>query len=224
MSALAEILAGLREAVALGGPVVALLGAVSVVALAVVLAKLWQFRGLGVGRHEALRRAIREADAGAEAAARAALARSRSHLSPVLVHALGEGAGQARSRLQAEIDAGLARLESGFRLLDSVVQLAPLLGLFGTVLGMIEAFQALQAAGAAVDPSALAGGIWVALLTTAVGLGVAMPTALCLTYLESRVAAERALADEALEVLLRPGFGPDPAPEAAAHVAGVAHA
>ncbi len=89
---------------------------------------------------------------------------------------------------------------------------------------MIEAFQALQAAGAAVDPSALAGGIWVALLTTAVGLGVAMPTALCLTYLESRVAAERALSDEALEVLLRPGFGPDPAPEAAAHVAGVAHA
>lgn len=51
-----------------------------------------------------------------------------------------------------------ARLESGFRLLDSVAQLAPLLGLFGTVLGMISAFQALQAAGAQVDPSVLAGG------------------------------------------------------------------
>ncbi len=59
MSALAELLAGLREAVALGGPVVALLGGVSIVALAVVLAKLWQFRGLGVGRHEAARSVMR---------------------------------------------------------------------------------------------------------------------------------------------------------------------
>ena len=57
------------------------------------------------------------------------------------------------------------------------------MGLFGTVLGMIDAFRALQAAGDAVDPSVLAGGIWVALLTTAAGLGVAMPTSLALTFL-----------------------------------------
>ena len=62
-------------------------------------------------------------------------------------------------------------LEGGFRLLDTIGQTAPLLGLFGTVLGMIDAFQALQEAGQAVDPSLLAGGIWVALLTTAAGAG-----------------------------------------------------
>ena len=76
-------------------------------------------------------------------------------------------------RLQAEAEVRFARLEGGFRLLDSVAQLAPLLGLFGTVLGMIEAFQSLQDAGSQVDPSLLAGGIWVALLTTAVGLALA---------------------------------------------------
>ena len=97
-----------------------------------------------------------------------------------------------------------ARLERGFRLLDSVAQLAPLLGLFGTVLGMISAFQALQEAGSQVDPSILAGGIWVALLTTAVGLAVAMPTSLLLTWFESRVARESELLERALTIVLNP--------------------
>jgi biopolymer transport protein ExbB len=96
------------------------------------------------------------------------------------------------------------RLEGGFRILDVIAQLAPLLGLFGTVLGMIDAFQTLQGAGAAVDPSLLAGGIWVALMTTAVGLAVAMPTSLLLTWLEARVEGERVFADKALQMLLCP--------------------
>lgn len=86
----------------------------------------------------------------------------------------------ASERLEAEAEIRFARLERGLRYLDNVAQLAPLLGLFGTVLGMIEAFQALQDAGSQVDPSVLAGGIWVALLTTAVGLVVAMPTSVAL--------------------------------------------
>ncbi len=97
-----------------------------------------------------------------------------------------------------------ARLESGFRLLESVAQLAPLLGLFGTVLGMISAFQALQEAGAQVDPSILAGGIWVALLTTAVGLAVAMPTSVVLSWLEARMDGDRVLAQSALRTILSP--------------------
>jgi biopolymer transport protein ExbB len=87
-----------------------------------------------------------------------------------------------------------------------IAQMAPLLGLFGTVLGMIDAFQALQEAGDQVDPTVLAGGIWVALMTTAVGLAVAMPTSLILTWLESRVAAERIATDEAIDDELNPGL------------------
>ena len=65
-----------------------------------------------------------------------------------------------------------------------IATLSPLLGLFGTVIGMIDAFQQLESAGSAVDPSILSGGIWVALLTTAAGLAVAIPSIILLNYLE----------------------------------------
>ncbi len=195
----------LRAILDLGGPVVAVLGAVSVLTLAVVLYKLWQFRSVGVGRHRAIRAAVAEWDAGQGAQSRAALAPSTSYLKPLISLALEAGPDpELRARLEAEAEALFSRLESGFRLLDSVAQLAPLLGLFGTVLGMIEAFQSLQAAGSSVDPSLLAGGIWVALLTTAVGLAVAMPTSLILSWFEARMQSERVLADKAICAILAP--------------------
>ena len=75
-------------------------------------------------------------------------------------------------------------LKSWLRPLELIATLSPLLGLFGTVLGMIEAFQKLEQAGSAVDPSILSGGIWQALLTTAVGLAVAIPATLAHSWLE----------------------------------------
>lgn len=196
----------LRDAVLrvadLGGPVVLLLGALSILVTTVVLYKLWQFAVAGVGRHKALRDAISAWDTGDRAGARHHLGRSRSYLVPVVTMAL-DGQTDA-ARLEAEAEARFARLEKGFRLLDSVAQLAPLLGLFGTVLGMISAFQALQEAGAQVDPSILAGGIWVALLTTAVGLAVAMPTSVVLSWFEARMDADRVLAQKALHTILSP--------------------
>jgi biopolymer transport protein ExbB len=71
---------------------------------------------------------------------------------------------------------------------------------------MIEAFQAMQAAGATVDPGVLAGGIWVALLTTALGLAVAIPAALILTWFEARVARERGNLALALARIRAPGL------------------
>ncbi len=189
----------------LGGPVVLLLCALSVIVLSVVIYKLWQFTAAGVGRHKALRLAVEAWDCGDRTSARAHLDRSSSYLRPVVDMAI---AGQTDAeRLEAEAEVRFARLEMGFRLLDSVAQLAPLLGLFGTVLGMISAFQALQDAGSQVDPSILAGGIWVALLTTAVGLAVAMPTALILSWFEARMDAERVLAGKAIRTTLAPGNG-----------------
>jgi len=171
--------------------------------LAVVLFKLWHYHALGVGRHGAIDRALAACDAGRRGDAMAELDASRSHLSPILRAAL-DGDENLKPRLIAMAEARLLVVERGFRLLDSIAQIAPLLGLFGTVLGMIDAFRALQEAGDAVDPSILAGGIWVALLTTAAGLAVAMPTSLILTWFESRAARERAKADEALEALFHP--------------------
>ncbi|APE44554.1 flagellar motor protein MotA [Sulfitobacter alexandrii] len=209
----------LRQIADIGGPVVMILMGVAVLTLAVALYKVWQFWMAGVGRHHALREAVGAWDRGDRADARAALGRSTSYLAPVMNMAFATGS-PAADRLQAEAETRFARLERGFRLLDSVAQLAPLLGLFGTVLGMIEAFQALQDAGSQVDPSILAGGIWVALLTTAVGLVVAMPTALVLSWLEGRMEAERVLADSAILTVLRPSGSA----AAAADGTGAAHA
>lgn len=204
---------GLRDVVALGGPVVAILLVMSVLTVAVTIYKLWQFAASGVGRHKVLSEALVAWDAGDPQTAQARLSQSRSYLAPFIRTALERPPTQALSdRLDAEAGLALARLERGFRLLDTIAQLAPLLGLFGTVLGMIEAFQNLQSAGASVDPSLLAGGIWVALVTTAAGLAVAMPTSMILSWLESRTSRERVFADKALRTVLMPHDTNQPAP------------
>ena len=197
------LIQALHRIVDIGGPVVMILLAVSVLTLAVVIYKLWQFAASGVGRHAALQAAVAAWDAGDRPAALVALRRSTSYLAPVIDMAFSAGP-DASARLEAEAEARFARLERGLRYLDSVAQLAPLLGLFGTVLGMIAAFQALQDAGSQVDPSILAGGIWVALLTTAVGLVVAMPTSVVLNWFEGRMDAERVIAGQAIQTVLRP--------------------
>ncbi|ARE85093.1 biopolymer transport protein ExbB [Roseovarius mucosus] len=206
MSGIAAMIDRLNGLIAMGGPVIAMIAVLSVGTLAVILYKLWQFRASGVGRHHALRAAVTDWDHGETAAAHRRLATSRSYLAPVIARAFAVDPRDtvATRRLMAEAEARFARLERGFRFLDTVAQVAPLLGLFGTVLGMIEAFQALQSAGSQVDPSLLAGGIWVALLTTAAGLAVAMPASVVLSWFESRMAEERALADHALSMVLGP--------------------
>ncbi|MEP3054260.1 MotA/TolQ/ExbB proton channel family protein [Ascidiaceihabitans sp.] len=189
----------------LGGPVVAVLVGVSVLTFAVVLYKLWQFRMARVGQHNAIRTALEHWDAGKNQDAATALHVSKSYLAPIVAQAMNAPDTQdVSSRMEAEAEARFLKLERGFRFLDTVAQLAPLLGLFGTVLGMIEAFQALQDAGSSVDPSLLAGGIWVALLTTAVGLAVAMPTSVVLSWFEARMTAERVFADQALNTIHTP--------------------
>ncbi|MEQ3710430.1 MAG: MotA/TolQ/ExbB proton channel family protein [Tateyamaria sp.] len=204
------VLSQMKALLGLGGPVVMLLLVVSVLTLAVVLYKLWQLSVARVGSHTALRSAVRAWDAGRRSDAREALSLSQSYLVPIVSATFDGG---EKERLQAMAEERFAALERGFRFLDSVAQLAPLLGLFGTVLAMIQAFQSMQEAGAQVDPSLLAGGIWVALLTTAVGLAVAMPTAFILAWFEGRMNAERVAADTFILTALSPTGSAESAPE-----------
>lgn len=196
-------LAPLQQIAETGGTVVVILMCVSVLTLAVILYKAWQFSAAGVGRHKALSLSVSQFDANNRRAAMSALGQSTSYLAPVIELAISDQTHDS-ARLNAEAETQFSKLERGLRFLDSVAQLAPLLGLFGTVLGMIAAFQALQDAGSQVDPSILAGGIWVALLTTAAGLVVAMPTALILSWFEGRMEAERVFADHAIQTVLHP--------------------
>ncbi|WP_170369899.1 MotA/TolQ/ExbB proton channel family protein [Ruegeria arenilitoris] len=206
----------------LGGPVVAVLIATSVATMALILYKLWQYKAAGVGRHVELSQAIEAWDRNDRATARAHLDRSRSYLAPVVAMALEGHGPELMDRADAEAEARFAGLERGLNMLDMVSQLAPLLGLFGTVLGMIKAFRTLQEAGNAVDPALLAGGIWVALMTTAAGLAVAMPTSLVLTWFEARMTRERVFANRALRTVFAPGHAAAsrpaiPSSEALAH-------
>jgi biopolymer transport protein ExbB len=208
MTGLGDLPGRLVERVAavldLGGPVAALLMAMSVLAIAIVLARLAAFARARLGRPGRAGAALAAAETGDIARARALLRDAPGIAAPVFRLAL---AGVSDARLAAEVETRIRGLERGFRALDIIAQVAPLLGLFGTVLGMIEAFRALQEAGPVVDPAALAGGIWVALTTTAAGLAVAMPVTILLGWLESRVEAERDFLERGVAMLRSPGLG-----------------
>lgn len=71
--------------------------------------------------------------------------------------------------------------------LEIISQVSPLIGLLGTVIGMIDSFNELELGGSLVDPSILAGGIWTALLTTAMGLLVAIPALVSHYFFEKKI-------------------------------------
>lgn len=84
----------------------------------------------------------------------------------------------------------IPRLEKHFPILATIAHIAPLLGLLGTVSGMIRSFQVIQMKAvsmAPVNPGDLAGGIWEAMLATIAGLSVAIPTYVAYNYLVSQV-------------------------------------
>lgn len=97
--------------------------------------------------------------------------------------------GEDRTRVAIE-EAGykeVALLKRNLGGLASIVGGAPLLGFLGTVQGMIQAFQKVEQMTGRVNPSILASGIWTALLTTAFGLIVAIPSFFAYNFLISRI-------------------------------------
>jgi biopolymer transport protein ExbB len=105
-----------------------------------------------------------------------------------MVAALGAADARRRARVQDVGQRLVAEMERGVSWLGTIAALAPLLGLTGTVLGMIKVFQRITEMGGG-DAQALAGGIWMALLTTVIGLLVAMPTLVLHRLLQGRVTA-----------------------------------
>jgi len=79
------------------------------------------------------------------------------------------------------------KIESFLSVLEIIAQVSPLLGLLGTILGMIASFNELEIGGSNIDPSILAGGIWTALLTTAIGLIVAIPALVAFHFFEKKI-------------------------------------
>jgi len=191
MNAFFEIPA-VAELFALGGPVVLVLAAMSVLGLAIVMLKCWQFASVRINNRRFIEPALEQWRANRTKAVLQALEGKRSPIAVALYSAIsGLNNGREQSVVREEsarvAAKQLAELRSYFRPLEVIGILAPLLGLLGTVMGMIEAFRELEAAGSQVNPAILSGGIWEALLTTAVGLIVAIPAVAALNWLERMV-------------------------------------
>ncbi|MHA6324356.1 MotA/TolQ/ExbB proton channel family protein [Roseivivax sp. CAU 1753] len=172
-----------------GGPALWVIAGLSVVTLAIILWKTWALVRMGAWRRGPAERAVTLWEENRHDAAVAALAgRSglRARVLRATIHAArtrpAEAAREETLRMARAI---LMEAGTGLRALDLIATIAPLVGLLGTVLGMIDAFQALQETGARADPAALAGGIWEALLTTAAGMAVAIPASVALSWFDS---------------------------------------
>jgi biopolymer transport protein ExbB len=96
------------------------------------------------------------------------------------------GSGELESAITVTGTIELGFLERGLIILATVANVAPLLGFMGTVAGMIEAFGAIEAAGQ-VEPALVAGGIKVALITTAAGLVIAIPVNIMYNFFVTRI-------------------------------------
>lgn len=197
----------LTEWMQLGGPVLLILLVMSVVALAIILLKSYQFISMRASDTSFVDQVLKYYRAGHYEEALRILARRRSPVARVMDVAI---VGHAREDLDEALvreevhrvaTEYLERMRSLLRGLEVIGTLSPLLGLLGTVLGMIEAFQQLEQVGNRVDPAVLSGGIWEALLTTAAGLVVAIPALMMLNWFErvvQRVA--HAIEDAATQV------------------------
>ncbi len=172
-----------------GGPLMWVIGALGLIALIIFLERLLLYHRSQIhaldfasGVRNALRRgnipeaiAICDETAGPVAQVVKTVV-SLHHLPPA----------ELREAVQDSARSEVARLEKRLVVLATIAQVAPLLGFFGTVMGMIHMFRVIQEA-QLPSPGQLAGGVWVALLTTAAGLAVAVPAYVGYNYLVSRV-------------------------------------
>ena len=94
---------------------------------------------------------------------------------------------EKNEKLKVIISEHIRKLDQFLPTLEIISNVSPLMGLLGTVIGMINSFNKLEIGGSLVDPALLAGGIWTALLTTAIGLVVAIPALVAHHFFEKKV-------------------------------------
>jgi len=184
---MADVLENLRS----GGPIIVVLLVLSLFSLALIVVKIAQLRGATAGA-AARAQAIETWAKGDRHSAIKALRALTSPADRITLAAMeGLNANRPRAVVEADLEwrgnAEISQMNRHIRLLELIAMISPLLGLLGTVTGMIQSFQELALAEGAANASLLAGGIWQALLTTAAGLLVAIPAAIAASLLSDRV-------------------------------------
>jgi biopolymer transport protein ExbB len=186
---------GIVSLLAKGGPVVIPIIFCSLLSVALICERFYQFHKARLKEPkfiEGIHRMIKQNQH------EKAIHQCRSVKNPIgnilakgIEKSLNNGTSMSREELEKALShAGqleLRQLDRYLPTLATIANIAPLLGLFGTVTGMIKAFMVIQNLGGKVNASVLAGGIWEALLTTALGLAVAIPTVIAYNYFVGKV-------------------------------------
>ncbi len=176
-----------------GGPILIVLGALSLLSLTVIAFKVIQLASVRSGA-AARDAAFVQWSNGDRKAAQTTLASGKSPADRVCAYAMqalidGFKGPALTAELTRRGNLEFTAMNTWIRVLELIAMISPLLGLLGTVTGMIQSFQELELAQGAANASVLAGGIWQALLTTAAGLLVAIPAAIGASLLSGRAEA-----------------------------------
>jgi biopolymer transport protein ExbB len=177
------------EIVTAGGIVMVPIILCSILAVAITLERLWTLREQRVVPAELADKVWQWVENRALSDKQVAALQQHSPLGSVLAAGLANRHRDRSVMLEAIEDAGrhvVHDLERFLNTLGTVAAISPLLGLLGTVTGMIRTFKAITVAGVG-NPAAMAGGISEALFTTAAGLLVAIPALVAYRYLRGRV-------------------------------------
>ncbi|MBU1998206.1 MAG: MotA/TolQ/ExbB proton channel family protein [Candidatus Omnitrophota bacterium] len=178
-----------------GGPIMWPILFCSIFALAIVLEKFWHLNAIKIDTQKFLKKIFdslssRETKEAAKLCDKTNSPIARILKAGILKH--NQPKSQIREAMEDVSLYEIPKLERNLTTLASIAHISPLLGLLGTVMGMVRCFQTIQMKSTTfhpVSPGDLAGGIWEALLTTVAGLVVAIPTYVLYNYLVSRVNA-----------------------------------
>lgn len=178
------------ELVTAGGWMMAPIIACSIIAFAIIAERLWTLRIRRVIPSELAAQVWEWAKDKKLDVERMQTLRASSPLGRILAAGLANRNASREVMKEAIEDTGryvVHELERYINTLGTIAAISPLLGLLGTVIGMIKVFSAITTQGVG-NPAALAGGISVALITTAAGMAVAIPTLMAYRYFRGKIA------------------------------------
>lgn len=200
--------AAVMDILAKGGPVMIPLVLVSVMAVAISLERMWYFARLRGDRHDLMEELRVYLYEGRLLEAMQSIRRYNGPTAAILAEGLAawdRSVDEVRQRLERVGQEEVLKMEARMAWLDAIVTGAPMLGLLGTVTGIIRSFRILSQLQGIEQPSALSAGIAEALITTAAGLVIAVPVLFVYVYfstlIDRRVAQLNRVSAQFLQLL-----------------------
>ncbi len=185
------MIGNLLSALGTGGPIIMILVILSIISITLICAKWLQLNGVNNGDKQRIEALKYWTDGDKKKSVELLIDKDSpiDRLVKFAMQSLINGTNRAviNDELTWRGNAEVLKMNKYIRIIELIAMISPLLGLLGTVLGMIQSFQELEMAEGSANASVLAGGIWQALLTTAAGLVVAIPAAVGATLLSEKV-------------------------------------